>query len=208
MSFSHQDATDANDQPIVAQGTTPWLVSVESINAVDATRKTFVAQALGVAIGNNKSMLSILNASGSGVVLRLQRLFLINTQNAGVTGINADFRLFRATGHSAGTAITPLAHDTNDSLSGSITARTGATIAGEAAAYLYRWLWGTDEWSTGPLDQDGLDHALTSLNPVYQAQPGERPITLRPGEALTLKQVVNSTAGTFDVIAIFTEAAT
>lgn len=206
MAFAHQDATDANDNQIVAQGTSPWVVSVDSINAVDATRKTFVVQSLGTAIGNGKSMLSILNAGGSGVVLRLQRLFLINTQNTGVTGINADFRLFRATGHSAGTSITPLAHDTADSLNGSVTARTGATIAGEAVAYLYRWLWGTDEWSTGPADADSADHAIQNLIPLYEAKPGERPITLRAGEALTLKQTVNSTAGTFDVIAIFTEA--
>ena len=208
MALAHQDATDSNDQQIVAQGTNPWEVSVTAISAVDATRKTFVVQALGAAIGNGKSMLSLLNADGSGVVLRLQRLFVINTQNAGVTGINADFRLFRATGHSAGTALTPQAHDTNDTLSGSITARTGGTIAGESASYLYRWLWGTDEWSTGPSDADSADHAAQSLNPIYQAAPGERPITLRPGEGLTLKQTVNSVAGTFDIIAIFTEATT
>lgn len=203
MALSHQDATDENDSQIVAQGTTPWVVS---ISPGVGERKTFVVQALNTTIGNGKSMLSLLNAGGSGVVLRLQRLFIINSQNSGVTGVNADFRLFRATGHSVGTQLTPQSHDTADSLSASITARTGATIAGEAAAYLYRWLWGSDEWNTGPLDADSLDHGLQNVLPVYRADQGERPITLRPGEALTLKQVTNSTAGQFDVIAIFTEA--
>lgn len=202
MAFAHQDATDANDNQVVAQGTTPWVVS--SI-AGAGERKTFVAQAIGASIGNNKSMLSILNAAGSGVVLRLSKLFLVNTQNSSVTGINAEFRLFRATGHSAGTTITPLPHDTADSLNSGITARTGATIAGEAASPLYRWLWGSDEWNTGPLDQDGLDHAFQTLIPLYDAKPGERSLTIRAGQALTLKQVVNSSNGTFDVIAVFTE---
>lgn len=207
MALSHQDAVDANDNQIVAQGTNPWSVSVDAISAIDATRKTFVATAINVTIGNNKSMISLLNASGSGVVVRLQKLFLINSQNAGVTGVSVDFRMFRHTGHSAGTQLTPRAHDTNDSLHANVTVRTGGTISGEAADYLYRWLWGSDEWSTGPADADSADHAQQSLNPVYVAGPGERPITIRPGEGLTIKDVTNSTAGQFDLIAIFTEAA-
>jgi hypothetical protein len=207
MAFAHQDATNENDNQIVAQGTSPWVVSFEP-SGNESTRKTFVAQALGATLGNNKSMLSLLNAGGSGVVLRLERLFIINTQNSSVTGINADFRIFRTTGHSVGTSITPLAHDTGDTLNGSVTARTGATVAGEAASYLYRWLWGSDEWSTGVADADSADHSLQNLQPVYQATSRERPITLRAGEGLSVKQVVNSTAGQFDIIAIFTEAAT
>ena len=170
-------------------------------------RKTFVVNAVGVAIGNNKSMLSLLNAAGSGVVVRLEKMYLINTQTAGITGINADFRLFRITGHSVGTALTPLTHDTSDTLSASVTARTGSTVAGEAAAAMYRWMWGTDEWATGPADADSADHSLQNVMPLYEVGLNTKALTLRPGEGISLKQVVNSTVGTFDVILVFTEAA-
>lgn len=79
MSFAHQDATDSNDYQIVAQGTDPWIVSV---GGAQSTKKTFVLWAKDVAIGNNKSMVSLLNASGSGVVVRVEKLFLVNTQNS------------------------------------------------------------------------------------------------------------------------------
>lgn len=203
MSFAHQDATDSNDYQIVAQGTDPWIVSV---GGAQSTKKTFVLWAKDVAIGNNKSMVSLLNASGSGVVVRVEKLFLVNTQNSSVTGVNGSFSLFRMTGHSVGTTLTPQSHDTSDTLNVSVTARTGGTIAGESASELYRWKWGTDEWSTGPADAENFDHAMQSLIPLYLASPNEKQITIRPGEGLTLKQTVNSTSGTFDIGIVFTEA--
>jgi hypothetical protein len=201
--------TMANSMPVTMasdQSTIP--VSVSSIAVGADTRKTFVARAQAAALGNNKSMFSLLNAGGSGVVVRIQKIYLINTQNAAVTGINADFSLFRMTGHSVGTSITPQTHDTADTLSVNVTARTGATIAGEATPALYRWIWGSDEWSTGAADADSADHGLQNLIPLYAPQMNEKAITIRAGEGLTLKQTVNSTSGTFDVICVFTEATT
>lgn len=166
---------------------------------------TFFAMAEAEQIGYNKSMASILNASNSGVVIRIREIRIVNMQNSAVTGIVADFRIFRCTGHSSGISINPTSHDTGDSLNSSVTVRKGATITGEGTGLLRHWEWSTDEWSPGAPDVESSDHALQVLIPVYTSQPKMKPITLRAGEGITLKQIINSSVGTFDVWWVFTQ---
>jgi hypothetical protein len=166
---------------------------------------TFFVMAEAVQIGLNKSMSSLVNATGSGVVIRIREIRLVNMQNSAVTGIIADFRVFRCTGHSGGTSLTPNSHDTIDSLSSSVTARHSATISGEGTGLLRHWEWSTDEWSPGAPDVESSDHALQVLIPVYSTQPKTKPITIRPGQGITIKQIINSTVGTFDVWWVFTQ---
>lgn len=166
---------------------------------------TFVAVAQTVAIGNGKSMISLLNGSGSGVVIKLREAWIVNAQTTAVTGIMAEFRLLRMTGHSAGTTITPQPYDTSDSLNVNVTARTGGTIAGAAAVNLKRWYWSTDEYGVGAHDVESDDHNQQNLNPHYIASPKTKPITIRAGEGLTINQLTNSTVGTFDLYLVFTQ---
>ena len=42
---------------------------------------------------------------------------------------------------------------------------------------------------------------------IVRQFPGCKPFTLRANQGLTLKQITNSTVGTFDVIAVFTQEA-
>lgn len=207
MAFSHQDATDANDNQIVAQGTSPWIVSVQSVTSGGDELATFSALAKNIAIGNNKSMISIVNTSESTVKIKIRELYLINSQTSAVTGVISDFSLFRCVTHSGGTSITPQSYDTADSLDSSVTVRTGATIGTESATAFKRWEWSSDEWGVGSLDQEGNDHnTQTNINLVRQ-EKGCKPITLRANEGLTFKHTVNSTAGSFDVIMVFTQEA-
>lgn len=204
MAFSHQDATDANDNQIVAQGTSPWIVSPLSGGGELAT---FVVSARGVAIGNGKSMLSLVNASGSSIVLKLRELYIVNVQNTAVTGVIAEFQLKRIVGHSAGTALTPAPYDTSDSLNDSITARTGATVTSEGSDIFRRLTWSSDEWGVGAQDVESQDHGVQAMFNIVRQFPGCKPFTLRANQGLTLKQITNSTVGTFDVIAVFTQEA-
>lgn len=202
MSFAHQDATDANDYQIVSQGTSPWIVSPLSGGGELAT---FVVNATSVAIGNGKSMLSIVNASGSTVVLKLRELYITNVQNTAVTGVISEFQLKRIVGHSAGTALTPASYDTNDALSGSITARTGATVTTEGTDIFRRVTWSSDEWGVGAQDVESEDHEAQLRYNIVQQFPGCKPFTLRANQGLTVKQITNSTVGKFDVVAVFTQ---
>lgn len=165
---------------------------------------TYWALASAVAIGNNKSMISIFNANGSSRICRIREIYLVNTQNAAITGIVGEFRLIRMTGHSAGTDITYDSYDTVDATDVNITVKTNATIAGEATRFLGTWKYSTDEWGVGAADVESFDHSFNAVTPIYRAKPPAKPITIRANQGLTLKHVVNSTAGSFDIGVLFT----
>ena len=166
---------------------------------------TFCINAMNIAIGNNKSMIAIQNTTGSSVVIKIKSIKIINSQTSAVTGVISDFRLRIITSFSAGTSITPLTFDTNDSLSVNVSAATGSTVSGESSSDLMHVKWSSDDWGVGTLDTESNDHANQALRPFYEARPNEKPITLRANEGLTIKHVVNSTAGTFAFIIIFTQ---
>ena len=175
--------------------------------------KTVYVSAQAVTIGNNKSMFSALNDVGSGVRLKLQQLFIYNVQTTAVTGVIAQFQLRFITGHSAGTQLTttPAAAGmfrmslTSDTLNGLVTFRTNSTVAGEDAFSLKRWLWSSDEFGTGTADAETTEHTDAQLVAAYTVAENASPITLLPGEGLTIKQTTNSTAGSFDIFVVFTE---
>lgn len=203
--MAQYDLDSADGSQSVTQGTSPWVVSLASVTSGGDELATFVVQARDIAIGNLKSMISVLNAGGSSVVIKLRDLKIVNSQNTAVTGINSEFGLYRITGHSAGTSITPLPYDSSDSLNASVTARTGATITGEAATVLLHWDWSSDEWGAGALDQEGYDHAVQTVSNLLKQEKSCKPITLRAGEGITVKHVSNSTNGTFDIVLVFTQ---
>lgn len=55
------------------------------------------------------------------------------------------------------------------------------------------------------VDTEANDHGYQTVVPLYRHQIGEKPITLRNNEGLTINQITNSTVGTFDIELIFTE---
>ena len=174
-------------------------------NVSEVENATFTVVLLNVASANNKSLISLLNATGSTVKIKLRELKLVNSQNSAVTGVVCDINMYRMTGHSAGTSVTPLAMDTTDTLNVNVTARTNATIAGEGANPLLHIDISTDEWGAGTLDTESFNHGLQSLNSFYRVAPKTKPITLNAAQGLTLKCVTNTTTGIFDIIMVFTQ---
>jgi hypothetical protein len=168
-----------------------------------AENPTFVAQASDVVIGNNKSMLSIVNTS-STVIVKVREIYLVNAQNTAVTGVTGSFSLLRITGHSSGTSITAGMHDTTQTLDAGVTVRTGSTVSGEDATIYRRWKFSTDEWAQGAQDVESMDHVSTVVRPVFYQAINSKPITLRQNQGLHVKHTVNSTAGSFDIVVIFT----
>jgi hypothetical protein len=186
-------------------GNTGDRLKVDALASVaDVQNKTFCILAENIVIGNNKSMVSLLNATGSTVIIKIREINLINTQNTAVTGIVSNFEMRRMTGHSVGTSLTPNPYDTNDTLDVNVTARTNATIAGEGVM-LHSYRWSSDEWGVGSHDVESNDHVLVSLIPFYTVQPYCKPITLRANQGIHIKHTVNSTAGQFTIIMTFTE---
>jgi hypothetical protein len=194
--------TMANSTPVVlASDQSPLPVTLSQ-----TTPKTFLAAAYDVVLGNNKSMLAVFNAGGSPVVIRVQRIWIVNAQTSPVTGVVASFNLARLSTSAGGTAVTPVSYDTADTLNGSVSARTGGTFT--EGALIQRWKWSTDEWNVGATDIESADHVLQVLNPVWYAKDNLKPLVLRAGEGLHVKCATNTTAGSFDIVMEFSEEAT
>lgn len=168
-----------------------------SFSVVDAIPAEFTLVAPSVQLGNGKSLLSLVNAA-SGVVLRIKRIYAINVQTSSVTGVAAELQLRRVTGHSAGTLLTPEAHDLNDVLNVGVTARTGGTVSGEASTYLNRGWWASDEWGPGTADVESFDHTMQTLLPAWGGY------VLRNGQGLSVRCNTNTANGTFDIVIVFT----
>lgn len=192
--------TMANSVPVVLasdQSAVPVSFSV-------AERATFSVVAPAVVLGNNKSMISIVNV-GTTVVTRVIAVYVVNVQTTAVTGVVGTFELRRITGHSAGTLLTPGTMDTSDTLDADVTIRTGSTVAGEGSL-LHRALFSTDDWGPGTADVESADHVIQTMFPVFRRLDSTAKVpTLRQNEGITIKFATNSTAGVFDLVAVITQ---
>lgn len=179
---------------------------VDSNNNPSASElATFMVVSRGTGIANGKSMLSIVNTTGSTVKVKIRQIKVINVQNTAVTGVIANFEFRRFVSHASGTLLTSLPMDTADSISASVTSRTGATITGETADVMFRHSYSTDEWGVGTLDVEAHDHAIQQHNPIYITPRNAKPITLNANQGFHIKQTVASSVGTFDIEVIFTQ---
>lgn len=166
---------------------------------------TFVCVATDITIGNDKSMLSIHNAGVK--IVRVREIWIVNVRTTSLVGVTGTFEMRRIKGHSGGTVVGNVeSFDTVDVLGPDVTVRSGATITGESTSLLWRVRWSTDEWGPGSLDEEGVEHSFQNVLPVYYRKDlNVKPITLRNGQGLNIKHVVNSTSGVFDVFIVFTK---
>ena len=175
--------------------------------------QTFSAHADNVTIGNGKSMLSLFNAVGSGVVIRIHEIKIFNVQTTAVTGVIAEFGLRKITTHSAGTQLTTTGaatgmiypRDSNNSLNANVTARTGATVTESPAFDIENWFWSSDEWGAGSADVESMDHAFAQSIASFKSSDGVQPYVLRPGQGMHVRQATNSVNGSFDIMFVFTQ---
>lgn len=156
-----------------------------------------------------KSMLKVFNASGSGVVLRVYRIWVINSQIVAATGVQPQVRVVRlSTTGSGGATVTPIAHDTNNTaLPAQVTAASGDTTPGTIDATFRRALYSSDEPAVGGATVDELETIVPLClfwNGGYDDTNIE-PIVLREGFGVSVYTPgVTSAAGNADFIIEFT----
>lgn len=164
---------------------------------------TFMVTAENIQIGNNKSMISLLNAVGSTVFVKIKTITISNVQTATVVGILAQMRLHKISAHSVGTALTPVSFDSGDSLNVAVTARTGATVT--EGVFFKKQLLQTNEISGGGgTGTDTLVALLETLFPFFSEANDSKALVLRANEGIHIRQATNSTVGTFDLTIVFT----
>jgi hypothetical protein len=173
--------------------------------------QTYTAGFLAVAFGNNKSMAAILNGSGSGRIIRIKRIWVLNNQTTGVTGVLTTWTLKRSSAQSAGTAVTPTKHDTSsENMPAQVLVATGATVTQTSDVAFRTWVWSNDEpaASTGTSDEF---ECLVPLNCVWDSATGDadlEPIVLREGQGIDVRHSGSSAVGVCDIFVEFTLAAT
>jgi hypothetical protein len=171
---------------------------------------TFTAAFLGVAFGNNKSMAGLFNGAGSGRVLRVKRIWVLNNQTSGVTGVLTTFSLRRSTAQSSGTSVTPVKHDTASStLPAQVLCAHGATVTSATADTFRNWMWSNDEPAASSGTSDEFE-CLVPLNLIWDAATGDadlEPIVLREGFGIDVRHSGSSAVGVVDVYVEFTDAA-
>jgi hypothetical protein len=174
------------------------------VRNVGADEPTFQVAAVGIATANGKSMFAIQNTAGSAVMVKVKEIYLQNVGTTAVTGVLATIEMRRCTSFTGGTALTPAKYDTADSIAANVQCATNATITGESADLIDRWLMSTDEMAVGTLDTEWHQKYLSDYFPVWAVDDSDqKAFRLRAGEGLTLKCATNTTTGLFDIFVVF-----
>lgn len=173
-----------------------WNVAVS-----DDAPSTFIATFDRIAPALNKYLATLWNGA-SGRKVCIHSITVWNWQESAVTGTVITGELRRITARTAGTPVTPNAMDTDDSLTTNITADTNTSGVSESTL-LARFVATGEEMALGTAMFQNL--LAVQGHVAYQRLPSTKPLTLRSGQGLTLKQTTNTTVGTVSVTIVFTD---
>ena len=166
---------------------------------------TWRATSGAVAYANAKSMLDVFNATGTAKVIRVYRGYWFNNGTGAVTGVVTTAQVTRITAASAGSAVTPVKHDTNSAaLDTNTTCGTGRTVT--ASDIFRRFLYVNEEPVVAGVTQANW-LTLVPFAEVWNAGYGDsniEPITCRSSEGVQLLHAGSSAVGTADLELEFT----
>lgn len=169
-----------------------------------AAMPTYYAVADAVAFANGKTHFSIVNESGSGVLVAIKKLFAINVQISAVTGAALRMEARKLTAHSGGTAITAQSCDSqNPALPAQVTIKTNATPTG--TTLLYPFTITTEEETATAAFTKNMFQAMMNLQPEGVELQEYR---LREGEGFSVFQSTNATVGSYSWLMVFTAEST
>jgi hypothetical protein len=146
---------------------------------------------------NNRDMISILNPSGSGKIVKIREAWATVPSSSGTTVI-IPFEIRHATAITTGTTQTPKPMDSADPASVA-EVRVLPTGISDASAPIVWWTW-TQQINTSQGSTDAMTHTIHDGMVTSELKP----ITLRPGHGLYLRQIANNTS-TFRVGFFWTE---
>lgn len=168
---------------------------------------TWRATGAAVTFANAKSMLDVFNATSSARIIRCYRGYQFNNGTGAVTGVLTTMQIRRITAASAGTTVTPVAHDTsNSALDANTTAGHNRTATG--SDIFRRYLWSNDEPSVSGTTQDEWE-LLVPFAEVWNAGYGDsniQPIVCRATQGFNIFHSGSSAVGSNDFEIEFTDA--
>lgn len=145
----------------------------------------------------NQRTIDLFNASGSGSVVRIKKLFIQHNMSA-ITGVGHTFDMIRtSTVGTSGTAITGRSPDSsNAALPAQIICRSNATGGASESHVLFSAA--VDPEETRP--SVGL---MGMINWIPEG-PNIQEVVLREGEGFLVKQIANSTVGVWSALLVVT----
>lgn len=159
---------------------------------------TFYATADAVALAANKHHISIFNGTADKMVI-VRKLYQINLSLTAVTGVALRFSAFRSTAQSAGTAITPVSADLDDTLPAGVSVVTNGTVTN--SSLLFPYVTHSDEMTAA---NTAVANYLTQYNNLLMDGPEIKELRLRPSQGFTMQQITSSTVGSFAWLMAFT----
>lgn len=142
--------------------------------------------------GSNKAMLSIMNPSASGKLVKLWIAEYFTFSSSG-TDVYIDVQLRKITAHSGGTSITPIKREQSEGAASATVRSEPSSVTGGAASDI--------------LQQLGIQSNSPAGGESYRfrlAEGGLKPIILDEGEGVVVHQVT-SNGGTFGPGLLWTE---
>ena len=166
---------------------------------------TWRATSQAVAYASAKDMLNVFNGGASAAVLRVYRIYWFNNGTTAVTGVLTNMRVNRITAASAGTAVTPVAHDTSSAaLDAATSAGTNQTVT--RSSVFRQILYSNDEPTVSAATQDEWELYIPFAE-VWNAGYGDsnvEPLTCRATQGVELQQSGSSAVGSGDAEIEFT----
>lgn len=161
--------------------------------------QTYTISSFSTTFAANKCMVGIYNGSGSGRIVKVYRIVMLNNQITAVTGAITNLELRTITAGSGGTDIIPFKHDSNnESFPSQVAVQTNMTVT--PTNVLSRIIWSTDEPAINSLTIDEFE-TLPAFSTIWDSGYGDTntdPIVLREGYGLGLINI-GATTGMADI---------
>ncbi len=156
----------------------------------------------------DKSLIDVFNGSGSGRILRIQRVWILNTNFIASSNLLSHLELRRTDASGTTPVIVPIS---NDSAAQALPAQVtvGIDRSTRSAGVLRRILWATSIFAFSSSNIQNLE-CLIPFGEVWNAGYSDadvQKLTLREGEGFDIKQTGTSTAGWGDFEIEFTNEA-
>lgn len=168
--------------------------------------KTYTAYATGIAFASNKSLLGLFNAHATRKV-KLYRAWVLNNQTSAVTGVLTSMLLRKISALSAGTAVTPVAHDTGNATVDltSVTCVTGGTFTNTGDNAFRQIMWSGDEPAVSSATSDELQ-CIVPLMCIWDSTGDSNiePFVCNTNEGIHILQPGANAVGILDVAFEFT----
>lgn len=165
----------------------------------------YTVSAIGATFNQNKIMISLFNSTGSGKILSVRKIWVLNNQSVAVAGVLTNMQLWSTNSTGGGAALTPVKHNSGiANLPSTIIASTGST--NNLVSLFRRFIWSSDEPVATEVNSD-VFQLKPKWNILYElpiTNTQLEPIVLNEGQGIAIRFVTASSVGQADFFIEFT----